>query len=174
MFYQITKTSSQIRTLIPKVNFTHCETHSLRNAGGVTQSHQFRCISSVLTKSRKPPCLSNSFEMFYPITKTSFQIRTLIPKVNFTYRETHSLQNAREVTQFHQSQVESHNIRYDSPTKQSGMKSNLDFDIPLRVDDTHRRVPRALTPQVLAPHSVRLPSGQSFPVTPDRSVLSGR
>ena len=40
-------------------------------------------------------------------------------KVNFTYRETHSLLNAREVTQFHQSQVESHNIRYDSPTKPS-------------------------------------------------------
>ena len=88
-----------------------------RNFGASAQSRPFRCISSVLTKFRKPPSLSKSFEAFYQITKTSSQIRTLIPKVNFTYRETHSLRNAREVTQFHQSQVESHNIRYDSPTK---------------------------------------------------------
>ena len=113
----------------------------LRNFGATAKSHQFRCISSVLTKSRKPPCLRNSFEVFYPITKTSFQIRTLIPKVNFTYRETHSLQNAREVTQFHQSQVESHNIRYDSPTKQSGMQSNKTSWVPHRVDGRSHRPP---------------------------------
>ena len=92
---------------------------AMRNFGASDKSHQFRCISSVLTKSRKPPCLSNSFEVFYQITKTSSQIRTLIPKVNFTHCETHSLRNAGGVTQSHQSQVESHNIWYDSPTKPS-------------------------------------------------------
>ena len=92
---------------------------ALRNSGAAAKPRPIRRISSHSTRSRKPPCLGDSLEAFFPIAKTT-QIRPVIPRVNFAYLETHPLRNARGVTQPRQSQVESHSIGYDAPTKPSG------------------------------------------------------